>query len=64
MWVLDCPWCDWKAYVWGRGMSGGDMGSGVEAATSGERHAKEVHQRTWKEFLLAKGSLKARRNEI
>ena len=49
-WKLQCPWCDWYALVFPRGMRGNDMGSGYEAAMEGERHAAS-HGKTWEEFL-------------
>jgi hypothetical protein len=50
-WRLDCHWCDFYCLVFNRGMSGRDMGSGVEAAETMERHVTEQHGKTWREFL-------------
>ena len=52
-WKLHCPWCDWYALVFARGSRGNDDGAGIEAAREGERHAEEVHGRTWQEFLTS-----------
>lgn len=52
-WRLACPWCDYYIVVNPRGMSGNDMGSGVEAAHMMEVHVGAQHNHTWREFLGA-----------
>jgi hypothetical protein len=52
-WILKCPWCAFRILVNARGQSGGDPGSGVEAAGLMTAHVEDDHGRTWEEFLQA-----------
>lgn len=52
-WKLPCTRCDYYILVFARGMRDGDMGSGVEAAETMERHLNEFHPEiSWKTYLL------------
>jgi hypothetical protein len=50
-WWLPCPWCPYRILVGNRGARGSDPGAGVEAADLMERHVKDSHSKTWREFL-------------
>jgi len=50
-WTLACCWCPFKVIVYGRGMRGGDMGAGFEAAVRMRDHVTREHDASWELYL-------------